>query len=124
MYFSSKLWLKFFQNLLDWIRCQKTKKKKQYIRKLGCPFYFRLNKDKYITKSMDYNKLILVEKHFCFNSHDFLVFREMVNFSNTINHLVTQINNEISFKQHKKARFIIVAGVKESEKVFLFGVAG
>ena len=42
-----------------------------------------------------------------------LVFREMVNFSNTINYLVTQMNNETSFKQHNKERFIIVAGVKE-----------
>ena len=42
-----------------------------------------------------------------------LVFREMVNFSNTINYLATQMNNETSFKQHKKERLIIVAGVKE-----------
>ena len=42
-----------------------------------------------------------------------LVFQEMVNFSNTINYLATQMNNETSFKQHNKERFIIVAGVKE-----------
>ena len=42
-----------------------------------------------------------------------LVFREMVNFSNTINYLATQMNNETSFKQHNKERFIIVAGVNE-----------
>ena len=42
-----------------------------------------------------------------------LVFRKMVNFSNTINDLATQMNNETSFKQHNKERFIIVAGVKE-----------
>ena len=43
----------------------------------------------------------------------FLVFREMINFSNTINYLATQMNNETSFKQHNNERFIIVAGVKE-----------
>ena len=41
------------------------------------------------------------------------MFRQMVNFSNTINYLATQMNNEISFKQYYKERFIIVAGVKE-----------
>ena len=44
--------------------------------------------------------------------HQFSVFG-MVNFSNTINYLATQMNNETSFKQHNKERFIIVAGVKE-----------
>ena len=44
-----------------------------------------------------------------------LVFREMVNFSNTINYLATHMNNETSFKQHNKERFIIVAAVKEWE---------
>ena len=42
-----------------------------------------------------------------------LVFWEMVNFSNIINYLATQMNNETSFKQHNKEMFIIVAGVKE-----------
>ena len=42
-----------------------------------------------------------------------LVFQEMVNFSNTINYLATQMNNETSFKQHNKERFIIIAGIKE-----------
>ena len=42
-----------------------------------------------------------------------LVFWDMVNFPNTINHLATQMNDETSFKQHNKERFIIVAGVKE-----------
>ena len=37
----------------------------------------------------------------------------MVNFSNTINYLATQMNYETSFKQHNKEWFIIVAGVKE-----------
>ena len=41
------------------------------------------------------------------------VFREMVNFYNTINYLATQMNNETSFKQHNKERFILVAGEKE-----------
>ncbi len=41
------------------------------------------------------------------------VFLEMANFSNTINHLATQMNNETSFKKHNKERFIIVAGVKK-----------
>ena len=45
--------------------------------------------------------------------YTYLVFREMVNFSNTINYLAIQMNNETSFKQHSKERFIIVAGVKE-----------
>ena len=45
----------------------------------------------------------------------YLVFQEMVNFSNTINHLATQMNNKTSFKQHNKERFIIIAGVKEWE---------
>ena len=36
-----------------------------------------------------------------------------VNFSNAINYLAKQMNNETSFKQHNKERFIIVAGVKE-----------
>ena len=44
-----------------------------------------------------------------------LVFREMVNFSNTLNYLATQMKNETSFKQHNKERFLIVAGVKEWE---------
>ena len=44
-----------------------------------------------------------------------LVFREIVNFANTMNYLATQINNETSFKQHNKEIFIIVAGVKEWE---------
>ena len=48
-----------------------------------------------------------------FNSNTSLVFREMVNFSNTINYLATQMNYETSFKQHNKERFIIDAGVKE-----------
>ena len=49
----------------------------------------------------------------------------MVNFSNTINYLTTQMNNETSFKQHNKERFIIVAAVKEWEwESFPFGVAG
>ena len=42
-----------------------------------------------------------------------LVFWEMVTFSNTINHLATQMNNKTSFKQNNKERYIIVAGVKE-----------
>ena len=37
----------------------------------------------------------------------------MVSFSNTINYLATQMNNETSFKKHNNERFIIVAGVKE-----------
>ena len=37
----------------------------------------------------------------------------MVNFFNTMNYLATQMNNETSFKQHNKERFIIVADVKE-----------
>ena len=45
----------------------------------------------------------------------FLVFLEMVHFSNTINYLATRMNNKTSFKQHSKERFIIVAGVKEWE---------
>ena len=54
-----------------------------------------------------------------------LVFWEMVNFFNTINYLATQMNNETSFKQHNKERFIIVEGVKEWEwKRVPFGVAG
>ena len=44
-----------------------------------------------------------------------LVSQEMVNFSNTTNYLATEMNNETSFKQHNKERFIIVAGVKERE---------
>ena len=44
-----------------------------------------------------------------------LVFRKMVNLSNMINYLATQMNNETSFKQHNKERFIIVAGIKEWE---------
>ena len=36
----------------------------------------------------------------------------MVNFSDTINYLATQMNNEISFKQHNNESFIIVAGCK------------
>ena len=49
----------------------------------------------------------------------------MVNFSNTMNYLATQINNETSFKQHNKKRFIIVAGVKEWEwESVPLGVAG
>ena len=53
------------------------------------------------------------------------MFWEMANFSNTINYFATQMNNETSFKQHNKERFIIIAGVKEwvGESV-LFGVAG
>ena len=39
----------------------------------------------------------------------------MVNFSNTINYLATQMNNETSFKLLNKEGFIIVAGVKECE---------
>ena len=45
---------------------------------------------------------------------EFLVFREMVNFYDTINYLATQMNNETSFKPHKE-RFIIVAGIKKWE---------
>ena len=37
----------------------------------------------------------------------------MVSFSNTINYLATQMNNETSFKKHNNERFIIVASVKE-----------
>ena len=37
----------------------------------------------------------------------------MVNFSNTINYLTIQMNNQTSFKRHNKERFIIAAGVKE-----------
>ena len=49
----------------------------------------------------------------------------MVNFSNTIDYLATQMNNETSFKQHNKERFIIVAGVKEWEwEIIPFGDAG
>ena len=40
-----------------------------------------------------------------------LMFREMVNFCNTMNYLAAQMNNETSFKQHNKERFIIVTGV-------------
>ena len=40
-------------------------------------------------------------------------FQEIVNIHNTINYLVTQINNETSFKQYNKEWFIKVAGVKE-----------
>ena len=49
------------------------------------------------------------------NPHSYspFVFWEMVNFSNSINYLATQMNNETSFKQYNKERFIIVAGVKE-----------
>ena len=39
----------------------------------------------------------------------------MVNFSNTMNYLATQMNNETSFKQHNKERFNIILGVKEGE---------
>ena len=42
-----------------------------------------------------------------------LVFWEMDNFSNTINYLATQMNNETSFKQYNNEGFIIVAGVKK-----------
>ena len=46
-------------------------------------------------------------------------------FVNTINYLAIQMNNETSFKQHKKERFIIVAGVKEWEwERVPFDVAG
>ena len=56
---------------------------------------------------------------------EYLLFREMVNFSNTINHLAAQMNNETSFKQHCKERLIIVAGVKEWEwESVPFGVTG
>ena len=59
------------------------------------------------------------------NNDDALVVWEMVNFSNTINHLATQMNNETSLKQHNKERFIVVAGVKECEwESVPFGVAG
>ena len=49
----------------------------------------------------------------------------MVNFSNTINYLATQMNNKTSFEQHNKEKFIIVAGIKEWEwENVPFGVAG
>ena len=43
------------------------------------------------------------------------MFQEMVNFSNTINYLATQMNKETSFKQHNKERFIIVTSIKEGK---------
>ena len=58
------------------------------------------------------------------STYETWVIWEMVNFSNTINYLAIQMNNETSFKQHNKERFIIVAGVKEWEGESIpFGVA-
>ena len=48
-------------------------------------------------------------------AEEYLVFREMVNFSNTKKYLATQMINKTSFKQHNKEWFIIMAGVKEWE---------
>ena len=50
---------------------------------------------------------------------------EMVNFSNTIDYLATQMKNKTSFKKHNNERSIIIAGIKELEwESVPFGVAG
>ena len=89
--------------------------------KLTFIFIFTTMANKKTSLSTKFPSQLLLPFHITISASE----AEMVNFSNTIDYLATQMNNKTSFEQHNKERFIIIAGVKEWEwENVPFGVTG